>query len=113
MKFILITLFLFLETVSERVRIIYAGGVTRDSCQYAACDDIDGFLLGAASLRFLTNEQAHFFCIQVRARSDAGLREPVRLFLSASSADLGKKNCVTRRCTNRTILMKFKAEQRM
>ena len=40
------------EAVSERVRIIYAGGVTSDNCaDYAGCDDIDGCLVGAASLR--------------------------------------------------------------
>ena len=40
------------ETVSERVRIVYAGGVTSDNCaDYASCDDIDGCLVGAASLR--------------------------------------------------------------
>ena len=41
-----------LESVSERVRIVYAGGVTSDNCaDYANCDDIDGCLVGAASLR--------------------------------------------------------------
>ena len=41
-----------LESVSERVRIVYAGGVTSDNCaDYASCDDIDGCLVGAASLR--------------------------------------------------------------
>ena len=50
MKLIIITS--FLEPVSEWVRIIYAGGVTRENCaQYAACEAIDGCLVGAASLR--------------------------------------------------------------
>ena len=41
-----------LEAVSEMVRIVYAGGVTSDNCaDYAGCDDIDGCLVGAASLR--------------------------------------------------------------
>ena len=40
------------EAVSESVRIVYAGGVTGDNCgEYAACDDVDGCLVGAASLR--------------------------------------------------------------
>ena len=38
--------------MSESVRIVYAGGVTGDNCsEYAACADIDGCLVGAASLR--------------------------------------------------------------
>ena len=41
-----------LEAVSEMLRIVYAGGVTSDNCaDYAGCDDIDGCLVGAASLR--------------------------------------------------------------
>ena len=40
------------ESISEKVRIVYAGGVTSDNCaDYARCDDIDGCLVGAASLR--------------------------------------------------------------
>ncbi len=38
--------------VSEKVRILYGGSVTADNCRaLAACPDIDGSLVGGASLK--------------------------------------------------------------
>ncbi len=38
--------------VSDKVRILYGGSVTADNCRaLAACPDIDGSLVGGASLK--------------------------------------------------------------
>lgn len=38
--------------VAEKVRILYGGSVTPDNCgDLIKCDDVDGFLVGGASLK--------------------------------------------------------------
>ena len=42
----------FLAEVSESLRILYGGSVTGGNCrELGACEDIDGFLVGGASLK--------------------------------------------------------------
>ena len=42
----------FLAEVAENLRILYGGSVTADNCRnLASCPDIDGSLVGGASLK--------------------------------------------------------------
>ena len=45
-------LYFLLAEVADKLRILYGGSVTADNCRnLAACPDIDGSLVGGASLK--------------------------------------------------------------